>query len=94
MKKIALSHTAEASPELLKKLKGRVIVLTGKPPKGYQKESISNLLLMAYGVAAVEPIFTRRTQVVLFNPEQDTAKARKAQAAGLTIIPYTELFPA
>lgn len=72
-----------------KQLRGKVVVLTGKPPQGYQKAAIKTMLESKFG-ATVEPAFTQRTQVVVYNPEQDTVKAQKARDYGITLIPYLQ----
>lgn len=79
------SHTAAD----LSVLSGKVIVLTGKPPAPLQKKHVADMLLSQYHAAACEPIFTKRTQVVIYEPrEVDTAKLAKAKAAGLLVLPY------
>lgn len=71
-----------------KDLRGKTVVLTGKPPQGYQKAWFATKLQQLG--ATVEPNFTQRTQVVVYNPDQDTAKANKARDYGITLIPYTQ----
>lgn len=71
-------------------LKGLNVVLTGKPPQGFTKEKIANILKTEYG-ALVMPAFSNYTHAVIYNPEQDTAKAKKAKDLGLLVIPYSEL---
>lgn len=68
-------------------LNGKVVVLTGKPPKGYNKADIAKIL---NGLGAtVESSFTARTQVVMFSTEQtDTTKFQKAKSMGVATIPY------
>ena len=72
-----------------KELRGKVVVLTGKPPQGYQKAWFADAIKKLGGTT--EPNFTSRTQVVVYNPEQDTAKAQKARDYGITLIPYSQL---
>lgn len=83
--------TAKDLSTLKSMLQGKIVVLTGIPPRPLQKKEVAEYLINKVGVKAVEPAFTARTQVVIYNKEQDTSKRQKAEAAGLTTMAYEEL---
>jgi len=88
-KSMATSETAPA-PDL--KLKGEIVVMTGRPPKGYQKKDVASILKKKHGVKSVEPRFTKRTSVVIYNEDQlETKKLKAAEKAGLKVLPYKDL---
>jgi hypothetical protein len=84
MRSIARQHAASA----LDTVKGKVCVLTGEPPKPWKKADIAAFLTKECHAAAVEPNFTKRTQVVVFAAHESTAKLQKARAAGLALMEY------
>lgn len=77
--------------DLESELKGKTVVLTGKPPSGMTKEKVAALLTSQFKVKTVEPAFTKRTQVVIYNAAQDTKKAQLAAKAGLATFSYEEV---
>ena len=82
----ASDHTAFNPAQL----KNQVVVLTGAPPKPFQKKHIADLLMSDFGVKDVKPIFSRQTTCVVYDETRpsETSKLKKAKAAGLLLVPY------
>lgn len=88
-KEMGTSEEAIA-PDL--KIKGETVVMTGNPPKGYKKKDIAKILKDRHGVKAVEPRFTARTTIVIYNEDQlETKKLKAALKSGLRVLPYKQL---
>ena len=94
---LAAFDDTDPEAEIIAKIKGKVVTLTGRPvgtdgkANGMTKNLIAAILKRDFKAKDVINVFTKQTQVVIFNPEQDTAKARKAAQAGLITVPYTDL---
>ena len=73
-------------------LSGEVVVMTGPPQKPTRKADMAKII-QSLG-AKVEPNFTSRTTMVVFNQNNIklTSKLKKAKSAGLATMSYQEVF--